>query len=142
MALAQQQVESLTSRLATAEQSLGGDLRNATENAAKYKKRFKRTNKKLKVNKPALEYFSKVSKDHLREHQHAEDELRRLRSDLADRDTKVDRLQNQMFDWNQMPLAVRDRDAIRAHLVQVGSGDLHLPLGLISAASANPPTRK
>ena len=69
---------------------------------------------------PALEDLSKAYKYLLQKHQHVEDELQRLRSDLADRDTKVDRFQNQMLDWKQKCFsAVRDRDAIRAHLERV-----------------------
>ena len=53
VASAQQQVKSMTSLLATAEQNLGGDLQTATEKATKYKNRFKWINKKLKVATPA-----------------------------------------------------------------------------------------
>ena len=51
VASAQQQVQS---RLATAEQNLGGDLQTTTVKAATYIKPFKRTKKKLKVATPAL----------------------------------------------------------------------------------------
>ena len=45
--IAQQQVETLTSRLAAAEQNQGGDLQAATDKSFKYKKRFCKYYKKL-----------------------------------------------------------------------------------------------
>ena len=65
VASAQQQVKSMTSLLATAEQNLGGDLQTTTVKAATYIKPFKRTKKKLKVATPALSDLSKAYTDHL-----------------------------------------------------------------------------
>ena len=82
-------------------------------------KLFSKAGKKLKVVKTALEDLSKSYQGYLRGHEHAEVELQRLRSDLADQETKVDRLCSQVLDWKQKWLsAVRDRDVIRTHLDQ------------------------
>ena len=69
--------------------------------------------------------------------------MQRLRSDLADRETKVDRLRSKALDWKQKCIsAVRDRHVIRTHLAQLSIGTLHLPSGVPSDTSATTPTSK
>ena len=84
----------MTSRLAAAEQNLGGDLQAATAKASKYKKRFRKADKKLDTARLALEDMSKTYQDRLRAQKLVEADMQRLRSDLADRDADVDRLRS------------------------------------------------
>ena len=84
----------MTSRLAAAEQKPGGDRQAATDEASKYKKRFRKADKKLDTARIALENMSKAYQDRLRAQERVEAELQQLRSDLADRDAQVDRLRS------------------------------------------------
>ena len=72
-------MESLTSRLAAAEQNPGGDLQAATDKTSKYKKRFRKVDKKLGTARIALENMSKTYKDRLRAQERVEAELQQLR---------------------------------------------------------------
>ena len=70
-------------------------------------------------------------------------EIQWLRSDLADRGAKVDRLRSQALGWKQKSLsAVHGCDVIRTHLSQLASTSLRLPSDVPSTASATPPTGK
>ena len=93
--------------------------------------------------KPALKDLSKSNHGHLRNFKHVEVELKRLRSDLAIREAKADRLRSQASDWKQKCLsAVRDRHVIRCHLAQLASKTLYLFSWIPSAASTTPQTSK
>ena len=141
--IAQQEVDALTWLLAAAEQNLSGDLQAATAKASKYKKSFNRVDKKLDTARLALEDMSKTYQDRLREQKLVEAEMQRLRSNLADRDAKVDRLRSQALNWEQKCLlAVRDRDTIRTNLAQLASGSLRLPSNVPSTTSATATTGK
>ena len=141
--VAQQQVEALTSRLAAAEQNPGGDLQASTYKASKYKKRFRKADKKLDTARIALENMSKTYQYRLRAQERVEEEPQQLRSDLANRDAQVDRLRSQASNWEQQCLlAVRDCDTIRTHLAQLASGSLRLSSNVPSKSSATAPTGK
>ena len=60
LAVAQQQAEALTSRLAAPEQNTGGDIQAATDKASKYKKRFRKADKKLDTARIAVGNMSKT----------------------------------------------------------------------------------
>ena len=130
--------------MAAAEQNLGGgDLQAATSKASKYKKIFHRVDKKLDKARLALEDMSKTYQARLRKQELVEAELKRLQSDLEDRDAQVDRQRSQSSNWEQQCLlASRDRDTIRSHLTQLASGSLRLPSDVPSTASATAPTGK
>ena len=90
----------MTLRLAAAEQNTGGDLQAVTDNAFKYKKHFRKADKKLDTAKLALENMSKTYQDRLRAQERVEAELKQLRSDLVDREAQVDRLRSQASTGN------------------------------------------
>ena len=140
--IARQQVKTLTSILAAAEQSPGGDIQAVTAKEYKFKKHLNNIDKKLGVTKTALEDLSKSYLGHLREHKRVEVELQRLRSDIADGEDNVDCLRSQELDCKQKCLsAVRDRDVIRTHLDHLASR--YSPsFGVPSADPATPPTGK
>ena len=88
----------MTSHLDAVEQNLGGGLEAATAKASKYKKLFHKVGKKLEMTRVAVEDFLKIYQGRFREQERVIVELQRLRSDLADREAKVDRLRSPALD--------------------------------------------
>ena len=120
---------------------MGGDLQASTGMSSKYNNLFHKVDKKLEMDRASLEDLSKTYQVRLREQERVKVELQRLRSDLANREAKVDQLRSQALEWKQKCLsATLDRDGIRTHLAQLASGTLRLPSGVLSAASATTPT--
>ena len=90
-------METLTKHLDAAEQDAGVDLQAAKAKASKYKNLFIKTNRKSIMVVTSLKDLSKSNLGHFRGHERAGTELQRLRSDLADREDRLNRLRSQAF---------------------------------------------
>ena len=82
----------LTSRLAAAEQTSGGDLPAATAKASQYKKPSHKVDTRVEMARAELKDFATTYQGRLREQERVKVKLQQLRSNLAYREAKVNRL--------------------------------------------------